>query len=264
MFTLFRKMFLVCLCFSGHACPAPAISKAVKTMRKGEKAELVVKFSYGFNQIDYGSNKMSTEILPNSNLTIYLELLSWKSVIDVCGNKEVLKKIVKDGEGLNHPDEGSTVTVIYMGKHEDGAIFEKKGYDGKPFEFICFEVEEQINQGLEKAILTMRKGEQALVIVRSNLLSDKEVIENKALIYEVELIDFTKEKPVWKMESTEKIEACERKKLDGNSLFNNGKFLRASKKYDKELDYTKIKHIQNRLSINLNYKSEIFHMLCRP
>lgn len=53
---------------------------------------------------------MSTEILPNSNLTIYLELLSWKSVIDVCGNKEVLKKIVKDGEGLNHPDEGSTVT----------------------------------------------------------------------------------------------------------------------------------------------------------
>lgn len=72
------------------------------------------------------------------------------------------------------------------------------------------------------------------------------------------------EKPVWKMESTEKIEACERKKLDGNSLFNNGKFLRASKKYDKEFDYTKIKHIQNRLSINLNYKSENFHMLCRP
>lgn len=51
---------------------------------------------------------------------------------------------------------------------------------------------EQINEGLEKAILTMRKGEQALVIVRSNLLSDYEVIANSALLYEVELIDFTK------------------------------------------------------------------------
>lgn len=58
--------------------------------------------------------------------------------------------------------------------------------------YPSLEFSEQINQGLEKAILTMRKGEQALVIVRSNLLSDKEVIENKALIYEVELIDFTK------------------------------------------------------------------------
>lgn len=58
--------------------------------------------------------------------------------------------------------------------------------------YPSLEFSEQINEGLEKAILTMRKGEQALVIVRSNLLSDEEVIENKALIYEVELIDFTK------------------------------------------------------------------------
>lgn len=56
---------------------------------------------------------MSTEIPSNSNLTIYLELVSWKSVIDICGNKKVLKKIIKDGEGLNHPDEGSPVAGYF-------------------------------------------------------------------------------------------------------------------------------------------------------
>ena len=42
------------------------------------------------------------------------------------------------------------------------------------------------------------------------------------------------EKPFWKMDTKEKIEACERKKNDGNVLFKAGKFWRASKKYEKE------------------------------
>lgn len=36
------------------------------------------------------------------------------------------------------------------------------------------------------------------------------------------------------METEEKIEACERKKNDGNVLFEAGKFWRASRKYEKE------------------------------
>lgn len=42
------------------------------------------------------------------------------------------------------------------------------------------------------------------------------------------------EKPFWKMDTKEKIEACERKKYDGNVLFKAGKFWRASRKYEKE------------------------------
>lgn len=42
------------------------------------------------------------------------------------------------------------------------------------------------------------------------------------------------EKPFWKMDTKEKIKACERKKNDGNVLFSAGKFWRASRKYEKE------------------------------
>ena len=43
------------------------------------------------------------------------------------------------------------------------------------------------------------------------------------------------ERPFWKMENHEKLEACERKKHDGNMLFKAGKFWHASKKYEKEI-----------------------------
>lgn len=43
----------------------------------------------------------------NSNLIIHLELISWKSVVDVIGDNKVLKKLIKAGEGYDHPNEGS-------------------------------------------------------------------------------------------------------------------------------------------------------------
>ena len=39
-------------------------------------------------------------------LIIYLELISWKSVADIMGDKKVLKKIMKVDEGFDRPTEG--------------------------------------------------------------------------------------------------------------------------------------------------------------
>ncbi|KAJ0100484.1 hypothetical protein Patl1_21094 [Pistacia atlantica] len=201
----------------GYLCPA--ISKAVKTMRKGEKAELAVKFSYGCTEDGYGTSS-------NSNLTIQLELLWWKSIINVTGDGKVFKKIIKAGEGFDRPSEGSLVKVKYIARLEDGTIFERKGSEEEPFEFLT--LEENINEGLDRAIMTMKKGEQAMVTVGGEYLSSHEVSEvvsaNSVLYYEVQLIDFTKDKPFWKMDTQEKIEACERKKHDGNLLFRAGKY----------------------------------------
>lgn len=56
----------------------------------------------------------------------------------------------------------------------------------------CF-VLEQISEGLDKAIMTMRKGEQAIVTVRAEGHEVPGMVsENSLLHYEVELIDFTK------------------------------------------------------------------------
>ncbi|KAL8095194.1 hypothetical protein AgCh_036591 [Apium graveolens] len=230
---------------SGYLCPA--MSKAVKTMRKGEKAELSVKFSYGCRETEKFSSQNDSGIPQNSNLIIDIELISWKSVTDVMGDKKVLKKIVKDGEGFDRPNEGSKAKVIYIGKLEDGTIIERNGSDEEPFEYICFE--EQINEGLDRAVMTMKKGEQATVIVSSDFVNGSLdvgfVPADSSLIYEVELIDFSKETPFWKMETDEKLKACEIKKEEGNVLFKAGKYWRASRKYEKASKYVEYDHSFN-------------------
>ncbi|QCD97091.1 peptidyl-prolyl cis-trans isomerase FKBP65-like [Vigna unguiculata] len=248
----------------GYLCPAMSI--AVKTMRKGEVAELAVRLFYGQSQNSYMITELDAVLPPDSNLTsIELELVSWKVVTDVTGDKKIMKKIKKVGEGFDRPNEGSQVKVIYLCKGEDDTIIERKGSEEEPFEFTT--QEEQVPEGLERAIMTMKKAEQALVTVHAEYLcgysnSQGKTANNKVLYYEVELVDFVKEKPFWKMDTQEKIEACERKKHDGNLLFKAENFMHASKKYEKALKYIEFdhsfsedeKHRSNtlRLSCNLN------------
>lgn len=122
-------------------------------MRRGEKAELAVKFSCksvllvpskavrnlywktdiviicinsvfadimnqsrvhfifvdGIENDGYEATNIEGGVSSFSNLTIQLELLSWKSVVDVTGDQKVLKKIKKAGQGFDRPNEGSLV-----------------------------------------------------------------------------------------------------------------------------------------------------------
>lgn len=181
------------------------------------------------------------------------------------GDKKVLKKIMKVGEGFDRPSEGSLAkgnfsitfyncnilplrfksfscfsrflikinvnlkfleawsvflsSVAYIGKLENGTVFERKGSREEPLELLCFEgilcffiifflwsgtifptcvtlkcfVLEQINEGLDRAIMTMRKGEQALVTIQADGHEVSGMVSANSLHhYEVELIDFTK------------------------------------------------------------------------
>ncbi|XP_057437886.1 70 kDa peptidyl-prolyl isomerase-like [Lotus japonicus] len=246
----------------GYLCPAMSI--AVKTMRKGEIAELTIKFLYGLNQNSNRTNEVDG-LLDFMFTTIKLELVSWNIVTDISGDKKILKKIKKAGEGFDRPNEGSQVKVIYLCKQEDGTVIERKGSKEEPFEFTT--QEDQVHEGLERAIMTMKKAELALVTISAEYLCDHNNLHgntanNKVLYYEVELVDFIKEKPFWKLDTQEKIEACERKKHDGNLLFKAENFRRAYHKYDKAVKYIEFDHSFNedekrhanslRLSCNLN------------
>uniref|UniRef100_A0A0D6QXN0 peptidylprolyl isomerase n=1 Tax=Araucaria cunninghamii TaxID=56994 RepID=A0A0D6QXN0_ARACU len=224
----------------GYFCPA--LSKAVKTMKKGEKVTLTVKPQYGFG--DKGREAIGDEaaVPPNATLIINLELVSWKVVDEVTDDKKVLKKILKQGESYEKPNDGAVVKVKYTGKLEDGTVFEKKGTDEEPFEFKTGE--EQVVDGLDRAVMTMKKGEVALVTVApdygypTDVKTDLAVVpSNSTLIYEVELVSFVKEKESWDMNTAEKIEATGKKKEEGNALFKVGKYWRASKKYEKAAKY---------------------------
>lgn len=46
---------------------------------------------------------------PNSTLQITLELVSWKTVTGITDDKKVIKKILKEGEGYERPNEGAVV-----------------------------------------------------------------------------------------------------------------------------------------------------------
>ncbi|PKI67368.1 hypothetical protein CRG98_012238 [Punica granatum] len=223
----------------GHFCPA--LLKAVKTMKKGEKVLLTVKPQYGFGE----KGEPKHGVPPNAVLNITLELVSWKTVSEVTDDKKVIKKILKEGEGYERPNEGAIVRVKLIGKLEDGTVFVKRGHDDGE-ELLEFKTdEEQVIDGLDRAVRNMKKGEVALLTVApeyafgsSESKQDLAVVPpNSTVHYEVEMVSFDKEKESWDMNTPEKIEAAGKKKEEGNALFKAGKYARASKRYEKAVKY---------------------------
>ncbi len=49
-------------------------------------------------------------------------------------------------------------------------------------------------------------------------------------------------KAPWDMSASEKIEACNKRKLEGNELFKLGKFRRAHTKYKKAVEYIAVEY----------------------
>nr|AFK48961.1 unknown [Medicago truncatula] len=147
----------------GHYCPA--FSKAVKAMKKGEKVILLVKPQYGFGEKGKPAHGDEGAVPPNASLQITLELVSWKTVSDVTSDKKVIKKILKEGEGYERPNEGAIVKLKLIGKLQDGTVFFEKGHDEEEKLFEFKTDEEQVIDGLDKAVLTMKKGEVALLII---------------------------------------------------------------------------------------------------
>ncbi|XP_031118608.1 peptidyl-prolyl cis-trans isomerase FKBP62-like isoform X2 [Ipomoea triloba] len=226
----------------GHFCKA--LPKAIKTMKRGERVNLIVQPQYAFGDRDKDSTSGFPLVPPDSVLSIDLELVSFKPVIDVTGNLGVLKKILKEGEGAHTANEGAAVSIRYSGLLEDGTLFEKKGLDGgKPLEFTTDE--EQVVSGLDRAVTTMKKGELAIVTVKPDYGFGSDEVKCdfatvppfSTIVFEVEMLDFKREKAPWEISSHERIEVASRKKEEGNALFKIGKYQRALKRYDKAVDF---------------------------
>ncbi|KAG1330862.1 Peptidylprolyl isomerase [Cocos nucifera] len=226
----------------GFFCPA--LAKAVKTMKKAEKVLLTVKPQYAFGEKGRPASGDEGAVPPNATLSVELELVSWKTVTEIGDDKKILKKILREGEGYERPNDGAVVTVKLIGKLQDGTTFVKKGYDDEvPFEFKTDQ--EQVIDGLDQAVITMKKGEVTLITIppeyafsSTESKQDLAVVPpNSTVTYEVELVSFVKEKESWDMNNAEKIEAAGKKKEEGNALFKAGKYARASKRYEKGVKF---------------------------
>ncbi|WOL14423.1 hypothetical protein Cni_G23203 [Canna indica] len=222
----------------GYFCPA--LSNAVKTMKKGEKVLLTVKPQYAFGENGRQASNNEGAVPPNATLKIDLELMSWKTVTEIGEDKKIIKKILKEGEGYERPNDGAVVKVKLIGKLIDGTVFMRKGHDvEEPFEFKTDE--EQVIEGLDRAVMSMKKGEVAFVTIPpehafGSVEAKQDLVvvpPNSTVHYEIELISFVKEKESWDLNTAEKIEAAGKKKEEGNALFKLGKYARASKRYEK-------------------------------
>lgn len=228
----------------GYFCPA--LPKAVKTMKKGEKVILTVKPQYGFDEKGKPAHGDEGAVPPNATLEITLELVSWKTVSEVTDDKKVIKKIVKEGEGYERPNDGAVVKLKLIGKLQDGTVFLKRGHGDDEAELFEFTTdEEQVIDGLDRAVMTMKKGEVALLTIApeyafgsSESRQELAVVPpNSTLYYEVELVSFIKDKESWDMATGEKVEAAGKKKEEGNALFKIGKYAKASKRYEKAVKF---------------------------
>jgi len=207
----------------------------VASMLKGEVALLTCKSEYA-----YGKQGSPPKIPADATLQFEVELISWTDgEKDVSEKKDggIMKKIQKNGDGWETPRDEAKVKVKMSGKVQDGAEFEPE----HTLDFVFGE--EQISPSLETAIGTMKKGEQATFTFQPKYGfgaegdSSKGVPPNAVLQYDIELIDFEKDKESWDMATEEKLTAATKRKDEGNALFKDSKFGRATKKYKRALTF---------------------------
>lgn len=118
-------------------------------------------------------------------------------VIDVCGNKQVLKIITKQApsENTKKPTAGNEVSVHYVGtltEKNNSVEFDSSRSRGEPIKFNAGEG--KVIRGWDAVLMTMCKGERCEVLIQAEYAygpaARGKIPANAALIFDMELMDF--------------------------------------------------------------------------
>ncbi|KAG9508407.1 Peptidyl-prolyl cis-trans isomerase FKBP4, partial [Fragariocoptes setiger] len=149
------------------------------------------------------------------------------------------KKIIREGEGDEHPEDGHEVSVHYVGKFLDGQEFDSSRSRGTPFSFTLGEG--SVIKGWDLALRTMRRNETASFEIPPEYAygeagSPPTIPPNSTLVFEIELLDWvyddsSKERPIYQMSMAERRDKCEDIKNRGATYFSQGKYDLAIKQY---------------------------------
>ncbi|XP_026222183.1 peptidyl-prolyl cis-trans isomerase FKBP4 [Anabas testudineus] len=200
----------------------------VATMKVGELAQLICKPEYA-----YGSAGSPPKIPPSATLVFEVELFEFRGE-DITDEEDggIIRRIITKGQGYSKPNEGAAVEVTVEGTYEERVFDERE---------LKFEIGDGENlclpPGVEKAIMAMEQGEEALFTIKpkygfGNAGNSKYNIPGGATLqYKIKLSAFEKAKESWEMTTAEKLEQSGIVKEKGTQYFKEGKYKQASVQY---------------------------------
>lgn len=135
----------------------------------------------------------------------------------------VLKRIIKEGVGAEHPPNGCRVQVHYVGTLLDGTKFDSSRDRGEPFEFNLGQ--KSVIKAWEIGVATMKKGEIAVLTCAPDYAYGKTgspptIPGDATLKFEVEVLGWKGEDISPKKDGT--IERLQIKSGDGYDMPNDG------------------------------------------
>ena len=112
----------------------------------------------------------------------------------------ILKTILTEGHGYEHPCAGNEVTVHYTGRLTDGTVFDSSVSRGEKFKFTLGQG--SVIKGWDVGVATMRRAEKAVFTLKPEYAygatgSPPAIPPDATLIFEIELFD-------WRMEDLTK------------------------------------------------------------
>ncbi|KAG6430648.1 hypothetical protein SASPL_108720 [Salvia splendens] len=212
----------------------------IGTMTRGEKAVIYVTKEY------LTQCPLMPSIEGVSEVNFEVELLHFVQVRDVLGDGRLIKRRLRDGRGefpMDCPLHDSLLRVHYKGMllDEENTVFydtRVNNTDHQPFEFRSGEG--LVPEGFEMCTRLMLPGEIASVTCPPDYAYDKfprpaNVPQGAYVKWEIELLDYEKQKDWTGFNFREIMDAVEKIKGTGNRLFKEGKYELAKAKYEHDL-----------------------------
>lgn len=201
------------------------VSKALKDMKKGEKASLKCA-----GDAAYGPSGAQ-----DVTLELSLDEVYETSDVSLQKDKSVMKKQVKEGDGWDKAKDGSMCTLRVTSVLVEGR---EVLVEGRPMtvELVCGNGE--VCDAMEGAILQMKMGEKAVITcAASQVGSDTKLglsgIDTGEVRISAEMVDFNKDKDTWNMSEEEKLEFGQSRKEVGAGLFRAKRVALAQERFKK-------------------------------
>lgn len=212
------------------------LEMGIGMMSRGEKAVIYVTKEY------LTESPLVPSVEGISEIHFEVELVHFIQVRDVLGDGRLIKRRLRDGRGefpMDCPLHDSLLRVHYKGMllNEENTVFYDTRVDNnsQPLEFRSGEG--LVPEGFEMCTRLMLPGETSLVTCPPDYAYDKfprpaEVPEGAHVQWEIELLDYEKQKDWTGFNFREIMDDVEKIKGTGNRLFKEGKYELAKAKYE--------------------------------